>query len=192
MLRWWLWRWRLLWGWLLLGSAAVAASVVGVVIPAIVTPAVRVIATTSAAVETYIGETRQEAHHSQLGTLRSWVVLVTAVAPAGPGTEQELNHVNKALPVSFPDGCVHSPMPNTRSSLSADKFVLPTGLRAWHWGVLAFYHVRSISIAAAQIRRDVLEEGMPSTGDGPLRLGQTGVGVGVVPFLSPYAIVSWA
>lgn len=82
LLRWWLWWWWLLWGWLLLGSAAIAASVVGVVIPAVVTPAVRVIATTSAAVETYIGETRQEAHHSQLGTLRSWVVLVTAVAPA--------------------------------------------------------------------------------------------------------------
>lgn len=83
-------------------------------------------------------------------------------------------------------------MSNTQSSPPADKFVVPTGLWAWHRGDRAFYHVCSISIAAAQIRRDVLEEGMPRTGDGPLRPGQTGVGVGMVPFLSPYVVVSGA
>lgn len=57
LLWWWLW-WRwLLWWRLLLRSPVIAASVVRVVvIPVVVTPAVLVVATTSTAVETYIGK----------------------------------------------------------------------------------------------------------------------------------------
>lgn len=66
----------------MLGSPVVAASGVGVVvIPAVVTPAVLVVATTSTAVETCIGESGERPHCSQFGTLRSWAVLKTAVAP---------------------------------------------------------------------------------------------------------------
>lgn len=67
-----------------MGSSTVAASVIGVVvIPAIVTPTVLVVATTSTAVETCIGETRGEACPSQLGPLKSWADLVTAAAQCG-------------------------------------------------------------------------------------------------------------
>ena len=76
------WRWRLLRRRLLLGSPVVAASGVGVVvIPAVVTPAVLVVATTSTAVETCIGEAGERPRCSQFGTLRSRAVLGTAVAP---------------------------------------------------------------------------------------------------------------
>lgn len=97
LLWWWLWRRRLLRGWLLLGSPVVAASVVGVVvIPVAVTPAVLVVATTSTAVESCVGETRREAYHSQAA------ILVTAAAPAWPGTAEELSREQSTL-LGFPD-----------------------------------------------------------------------------------------
>ena len=101
------WRWRLLWRrlwrrWLLwrrllLGSPVIAASVVGVVVvPVVVTPAVLVVATTSTAVETCIGEAGKRPHCSDWlrpsGVGLSWGLLWLQRDHAQSRSSEQVKH----------------------------------------------------------------------------------------------------